>query len=145
MPLSPRNDLEVLDRALLRLRRFFAAPQVVDDQGRPVELSTMLVLSAVAGEGATVREIATRLDVAHSTASRFVTRAEQAGVVARQASTTDARATTVVITEDGRALDRRATTYRLQRLARLTQDWSVDELSDFAAATERFALRAVAD
>ena len=139
------NDLEVLDRALLSLRRFFAAPQVVDDHGHPVELSTLLVLSAVAGEGATVRQIAERLDVAHSTASRFITRAEQAGVVARQASTVDARATTVIMTEDGRALDRRATTYRLQRLARLTQDWSTDELSDFAAATERFARGAVAD
>lgn len=140
-----QTDLEVLDQALLRLRRFFAAPKMVDDRGRPVELSTLLVLSALTDEGTTVRDIANRLDVAHSTASRFITRAEEAGMVARQASSADARATAVIMTEDGRALDRRATRFRLQRLARLTQDWSIGELSDFAAATERFALRAVGD
>ena len=89
----------MLDQALLSLRRFFAAPHVVDDHGRPVELSTLLVLGAVGEGGATVREVATRLDVAHSTASRFVTRAEQAGVVERRLSTADARATTVSMTE----------------------------------------------
>lgn len=137
-----QTELQVLDRALLRLRRFFAAPAVVDDQGHPLELSTLLVLHAVGDTGATVRQVADELDVAHSTASRFVTRAELAGVVTRRASTVDARAIMVVLTKSGRELDRRATSFRLERLARLTQGWRPEELRDFAKATERFALRA---
>ena len=107
-----------------------------------MELSTLLVLGAVGQHGATVREVATRLDIAHSTASRFITRAQEAGMVEREASAADKRVTAVTMTDGGRALERRATSCRLDRLATLTHDWPAEDVRDFAAATERFAARA---
>lgn len=134
-----QTDLEILDQALLGLRHFFGAPGVLDDRGRRVELSTLLVLDAIGSVGASVREVAQRLGVAHSTASRLVKRAEEAGMVARGHSTLDARETVVAATEAGRQLGRRALAFRLGRLVELTQDWSPDEVATFAASLRRFA------
>ena len=134
-------DLEILDQALLGLRRFFDTPGVLDDQGRRVELSTLLVLDAIGVDGASVREVAQRLDVAHSTASRLVKRAEEAGMVFRGNSTLDARETVVAATEAGRELGRRALGFRLGRLVELTRDWSPHELETFAASLRLFARR----
>lgn len=130
-----------MDQALLRLRRFFDAPAVLDDAGPRVELSTLLVLEAVARCGAppSVRGIAEQLGVAHSTASRLVTRAERAGMVARATSPTDKRETVIASTEVGEGFRRRATAFRLQRLIDLTQTWTREERATFARLLERFA------
>lgn len=130
-----------MDQALLRLRRFFDAPAILADTGPRVELSTLLVLEAVARSGTpvSVREIADQLDVAHSTASRLVTRAERAGMVARATSTTDRRETVIETTQVGHDLRRRATTYRLDRLMALTQAWTSEEKATFAHLLDRFA------
>ena len=135
------SDLELIDQALLRLRRFFDAPAILDDTGPRVELSTLLVLEAVARSRtpSSVRGIADQLDVAHSTASRLVTRAERAGMVARVTSSTDRRETSVQSTEAGQDLRRRASAYRLQRLVALTEAWSREEQATFARLLDRFA------
>lgn len=130
-----------MDQALLRLRHFFDAPATLADTGPRVELSTLLVLEAVArcGTPASVRGIADQLDVAHSTASRLISRAERAGMVVRAPSTTDRRETVVETTQVGNDFRRRATAYRLDRLVALTQAWTREEQATFARLLDRFA------
>lgn len=138
------TDLVALDRALLGLRRFLESPAALDDGGRRIELSTLLVLDAV-GEGvASVGEVAERLDVARSTASRLVVRAERAGMVVRSSSPVDARAVLVGPTAQGLALGHRAREFRLERLVTLTSDWDGSEVAALAAALQRFAESAAA-
>lgn len=141
MKTNSASDLELMDRALLRLRHFFDAPAILTDSGTRVELSTLLVLEAAArcGSSASVREIADQLDVAHSTASRLVTRAESAGMVARAISTTDRRETVIETTAVGHDFRRRANAYRLDRLAAVTTGWSPEERTTFARLLDRFA------
>lgn len=142
---SARNELEQIDRALVRLRRFFDPPAMVDDEGRRVEASTILVLETLAGAGPrTVRDVAEQLDVAHSTASRLITRAEQAGMVRRRPSPTNGRETAVETTRQGHAVRRRGVQYRLERLAEITLSWQPDEIERFATSLHRFAEAAAA-
>lgn len=140
-----RHDLEEVDRALVALRRFLAAPGMIDDGGARVELSTLLVLDAVVeGDAVRVRDVAARLDVAHSTASRLVARAERAGAVTRRPSPEDARETLVVPTAPGRELHGRAAAFRLGRLDRITRDWQSAEVTALARALSRFVESAAA-
>lgn len=144
MTIIGRPDLERLDQALLRLRRFFETPTVVDDDGSPVELSTLLVLDAItsahgaATDNWTVRDVARRLEVAHSTASRFVARAEKAGAVTRAPSDTDRRETVVEATGAGRALAERAAYFRLTRLDGITDTWEPCDVATLAGLLTRF-------
>jgi DNA-binding MarR family transcriptional regulator len=134
-----RPDLETLDRALVSLRRFLTAPPVLDDRGQRVELSTLLVLDGLPLEGESIREVAARLDVTHSTASRLVTRAEEAGMTTRRRSRADSRETLVVPTSAGLDLAARATAFRLDRIASMVGDWAPADLHRFAEDLQRFA------
>lgn len=135
-----RTELEQIDQALMRLRRFFDPPAMVDDEGRRVEASTILVLETLAGPGPrTVRDIAEELDVAHSTASRLVKRAEQAGMVRRRPSPTNRRETVVEATEQGDAARQRGVRYRIERLTAITVTWQPDEIERFATSLHHFA------
>lgn len=147
MTVGGQSDLERLDRALLRLRRFVEAPAALDDGGSLVELSTLLVLDAVtsAGEAVTVRDVARWLGVAHSTASRFVTRAQRAGAVTRGPSVTDRRETVVELTAAGRALAARGAAFRLARLAAITDAWRPDDVTALAGLLDRFAADSAVD
>ncbi|NMR20110.1 MarR family winged helix-turn-helix transcriptional regulator [Cellulomonas fimi] len=143
MASGSKKDLERIDRALMQLRRFVEAPAMVDDRGRHVETSTLLVLEALGPESEpTVRDVARRLDVTHSTASRLVTRAEQAGMVRRRRSPTNRRETLVEATDDGHALRDRARTFRLHRLCDIVADWRSDDVAAFAHSLASFAERA---
>ncbi len=137
--------LERLDSALLALRRFaspeLARPRIVH-AGADVELSTMLVVDAIArsapGE-VSVRLVAGSLQVAPSTASRLVERAVQAGMVTGGTSEHDPRMRVLHLTREGRRLQRAARRHRTQRLAHATADWSRDDLAQFADLLDRFA------
>ena len=133
-----RSDLKVLDQALVGLRRFLTAPGVLDDRGQPIELSTLLVLGGLPPDGQTIRDVAARLDVAHSTASRLVTRAERAGMTHRAQSPDDARETLVVPTAAGLELAARAVAFRLDRLAAIVSDWAPDDVHLLAEGLHRF-------
>lgn len=135
------DALARLDRALLDLRRFLAAPPVVADGGRSVELSTVLVLDAVlaAGEtGALVRDVADRLDVAPSTASRLVDRAVLAAAVVKVPGE-NARQVRVEATDEGRALAARAVEHRQTQLARVLDGWTTQEQGALVDSLEHLA------
>lgn len=136
-----------LDVALLGLRRFVDAPSPRDGStfahvGGRVEVSTMLVVEAVARRGGdgecSVGVVAEELHVAHSTASRLIDRAEGAGMVHRSRSSTDSRRTVLTLSPAGTRLQREATAFRTGRLAEVLMDWTDEEVTTFSQLLERF-------
>lgn len=140
------DGLLLLDDALVRLRRLWTASRahVVDDLGRRVEMSSVLVLEACARASAdtgevTVGDVAAFLDVEASTASRLVERAAAAGLVRRTTSAVDARRIALGPTDAGRALRARATTARLGWLGGVVADWPREDVHALGSALTRFA------
>lgn len=133
---------ERLDRALMDLRRFWTAPAVVADGAGSVELSTLLVLEAVAGAPGGevgIGLVGARLQVRPSTASRLVDRAVAAGVVAKGPSALSGRRASLTLTADGRVLAIRARDFRAARLAALLADWSAADRQALTGLLERLA------
>ena len=139
------DDLQVLDEALVRLRRLWTASRahVVDDLGRRVEMSSVLVVEACARAAdsaeVTVGDVAAFLDVEPSTASRMVDRAATAGLVLRTASRVNGRRAALVLTDDGRALRARATAARLGWLDGVVAEWPAEDVHVLGAVLTRFA------
>jgi DNA-binding MarR family transcriptional regulator len=143
---SESDDLQVLDEALVRLRRLWTASRahVVDELGRRVEMSSVLVVEACARAGeatteVTVGDVAAFLDVEPSTASRMVDRAATAGLVLRTASTVNGRRAALRLTDSGRGLRARATDARLGWLGGVVADWPHEDVHVLAAVLTRFA------
>lgn len=143
---SDHSVLTRLDHALLDLRRFAEAPQgharlSVGTDDATIELSTVLVVSAVAREEpgeCYVTSIAGALHVAHSTASRLVDRAVQAGMVVRERSDRDPRRSALSLTQQGRRLNREAVRFRTRRLEDILAGWSDDDVGSLTTLLERF-------
>lgn len=139
MPQPDESDLAILDEALLALRRFLQAPRTVPDGDGRIKLSTLLVLHALEVSGAaTVADVATRLEVTHSTASRLVQRAVDAGMVTRRPGA-DPRRVALTPTADGSSLSARAREFRHAQLRRRLGDWTPTEVRAFGQAMHRFA------
>jgi DNA-binding MarR family transcriptional regulator len=144
-------ELLALDAAMMRLRRVWAPPPAqsptVSDGTDRVELSTVLVVEACArADGhspVTVADVGTFAAVAPSTASRFVRRAAEAGMVQREQHADDGRRAVVELTDAGRALYERARAFRLERLRSTLEDWSDTEVLVFVNLLERFAQAAI--
>ncbi len=141
------EDLETVDAALMRLRRLWSTPGVTAGARAggdgAVELSTVLVVDAVARSGPATRcgvaDVARCLDVAPSTASRLVDRAVVAGVVRRGVSATDARRAELRLTDRGRDLHEQARRYRTDYLSEVLQDWTPSGIGDLADRLAAFA------
>jgi DNA-binding MarR family transcriptional regulator len=144
------SDLERLDAALMRLRRLWTAPRTQAGMragDEPVELSTVLVVDALAREPQHhlgVADVAERIDVTPSTASRLVDRAVAAGMVERRVAADDARRADLHVTGAGSALHGRARAFRARYLAAVLADWTASDVSALADHLDRFA-RSVAD
>ncbi|WP_159451354.1 MarR family winged helix-turn-helix transcriptional regulator [Demequina sp. NBRC 110054] len=141
-----RARLEGIDLALMQLRRFVSGSAVDVEVGR-FEMSTVLVIDAVSRQGgrATVGAVASELRVAPTTATRFVDRAQGAGLVTRATSLEDGRRVEVLLTDAGRELDAQALDFRVARLARVLVDWDPSRIARLAADLEAFAEAADAD
>ncbi|GAA4890694.1 hypothetical protein GCM10025789_04050 [Tessaracoccus lubricantis] len=140
------DDLIRLDAALLALRRLTSAPPALpglDQDGSPVEVSTMLVADAIARsareDGCSINDVAQALTVAHSTASRLVDRAVRAGVVTRNRDADQRRRAVLRLTDGGRRLHAEAVAFRTGRLAAVTAEWSPTDVATLTELVERFA------
>ncbi len=139
------GELAGLDDALVRLRRLWSSPrQVIDHEGRAVEMSSVLVVEACArgvasGDEVSVGDVAHFADVTPSTASRLVDRAVRAHLVRRSTSEHDARRTVLQLTPDGRTLQGRALQARLGWLGSVVQGWPAKELAALVTLLGRFA------
>lgn len=141
---DPDPALADLDSALIGLRRLWAAPaRLADPTLGQVEMSTIWIVDALDRLAdhpeVSVADLATAIDVAHSTASRLVDRAEAAGAVTRHPSATDSRRTAVALTPTGRTLAAVARHARTSYLAQLTTDWSHEQRSALAQLLTRLA------
>jgi DNA-binding MarR family transcriptional regulator len=141
-----RPELDVLDDALLRLRRLWSPSRqrLIDDEGVAVEMSSLLVVEAcargaAAGLEVSVADVASLADVAPSTASRLVDRAACAGLVGRGTSRVDPRRTALSLTQRGISLQARAYTARATWLVGQLHDWPARDVDQLAQLLDRFA------
>lgn len=144
-PNPPEDELAGLDDALVQLRRLWSSPrQVIDHDGRAVEMSSVLVVQACArgaasGDEVSVGDVAHFADVTPSTASRLVDRAVRAHLVWRSTSEHDARKTVLQLTPDGRTLQGRALHARLGWLGSVVRGWPGEDLAAMVTLLGRFA------
>lgn len=135
-----------LDAALLDLRRFTEPKErpafVSAGDGRRVEMSTVLVVHALASSQRGRRDIgavAAVLHVAHSTASRLVDRASAVGMVTRDRDLADPRRTALTLTEAGQQLNAQAVAFRTRHLHTVLSQWTAEDVTTLTTLLERFA------
>ncbi|GAA1806226.1 MarR family winged helix-turn-helix transcriptional regulator [Actinomadura chokoriensis] len=163
-PPEPQGDPTLTDiaMALFHLRRVWAKPDLMKriraqtsagPDGRPLQLSNLMVVNAVAALTAaaekpecatrpcevTVGAVAERLEIDPSTASRLVGHAIDAGLVSRRPSPVDARRANLGLTEAGLRVKRVADRSRRAYLDALMAGWTADERAEFARLLTRFA------
>jgi DNA-binding MarR family transcriptional regulator len=135
-----------IDAALLGLRHLWSMPAERPASLGGVEMSTVWVVEALdraaSSDGLSVADLAQALDVAHSTASRLVDRARDAGMVARARSPIDARKVVVSLTPAGRALADESRSFRMDHLAQVTATWTTEDQGTFATLLARFSAAA---
>jgi len=142
--------LSQIGSSLLRLRRFWGRPDLVrrlreqTPGRRPLQLSNLMVVSAVGRLGAlggevTVGAVAERLEIDPSTASRLVGHAIDAGFVSRRASAADARRADLQLTESGRRVLEAADRNRNAYIDRVMRDWPESDRREFARLLTAFA------
>lgn len=149
----PDPVLADVSLALFHLRRVWARPDLMKriraqtaagPDGRPLQISNLMVVHAVAGlstvEGAevTVGAVAERLEIDPSTASRLVGHAIDAGLVSRRPSPVDARRANLDLTAAGARVKQVADRFRRDYLDKLMQDWTARERAEFARLLTRF-------
>lgn len=96
-----------------------------------------LLMNIVANAPARSVELAHSRGVSKSVISRQVAALEKLGLVARQPDPTDARASIITLTSDGRTAARTIDTARRKHLKRLFDDLSPDDLAQIAHSLER--------
>jgi DNA-binding MarR family transcriptional regulator len=109
---------------------------IADTEG--VDETTYPVLSGLARLGtATTSELAARIGFERTVTTRYATRLEHAGLLARRPHPTDSRATTLVLTDLGERTVR-AMRERLQDVfVDAMADWTADESATFTRLFDR--------
>ncbi|MEV6341851.1 MarR family winged helix-turn-helix transcriptional regulator [Actinoplanes sp. NPDC051851] len=116
-------------------------------QSRPpaftsVPVGTVGVLAAIRAHGDAgchAKDLAADSVLDPSTISRAVAALVRAGLVTRCADPADGRASTLHLTDEGYAVLGAAHGYYESRLTDALHDWTPQEVTDFAAALQRFA------
>jgi len=110
-------------KALLHMRSWpGGAPSLV-------HLNVMMILGADGAQ--TMSQLAEALDVSQASATGIVDRMEQRGLIARQGDPDDRRVTRVDLTDRGRQAIERLGAQRRDKLSRLLDDLTDDELQAF--------------
>lgn len=144
----PDQLVDTLDKAFRRLRKAMIRPPAglvpVPALGRQLDIAKIFACDAVAElaetqDSVTVKDVATVLDLEHSTVSRLLGEVESDGLVVRGQDPTDRRRTTITLTDLGRAVvaDATAMTRFFSRL--LLADWSREDVEDLQRLMTRLA------
>jgi DNA-binding MarR family transcriptional regulator len=127
--------LTTLDEALFDLQRLVRRPgyraALLQRLANQVELSTVRVLRAVERAGTVtpgVGDVAERMMIDPSTASRLVDQQVAAGYLTRERHADDRRRSQLVLTPAGRELLADVTAARRDLLAEVTAAWDPDDL-----------------
>ncbi|NUU22479.1 MAG: winged helix-turn-helix transcriptional regulator [Streptomycetaceae bacterium] len=107
--------------------------------GRPLPRSAISILFVLHRHGPLgVKEIADRLGVEQSTASRQVRPLEEQGLVRREGDPRDGRAVLLRVTDAGLAARERIRQVWLRDIATVWRDWEPDEREQLGALLTRF-------
>jgi DNA-binding MarR family transcriptional regulator len=139
--------LQQLDVLFFALRRLLVKPTTtalpIPSLGRSLDLSLVMACEAVraaehlSGQLPTVKDIATMLQLEHSTASRMLGEAEQEGLVARGTDADDRRRTTLSLTSTGRAVTRDSADIRTWFVGQVLADWDPADVQQLVDVLRR--------
>ncbi|HEX3899532.1 MAG TPA: MarR family transcriptional regulator [Mycobacteriales bacterium] len=142
-PSRPPVADELTDAALGLSRALVGiALRSVSEQSDDLTLVQFRALATLSDHGSQrVADLAARLGVNSSTATRTATRLLRKGLIVRASDSTDHRATLLEITDDGRSVARAVTTRRQAAIARIVRripaerrDLMVEAMQAFTAA-----------
>lgn len=141
--LMPRYNQ--LDELLVRVHTVRQRPgwrRRLIDAGAVSTLSTLRTLRAVeqrenAGLGASIGDVAEYMVVEHSTASRTVTAAVNAGLLTKTLAAEDQRRCVLVLTDEGRAALADVTERRREMVAETVADWPDADVENLVDLLQR--------
>lgn len=144
----PDQLVDTLDKAFRRLRKAMIRPPAglvpVPSLGRQLDIAKIFACDAVSElaesqDSVTVKDVATMLDLEHSTVSRLLGEVESDGLIVRGQDPVDRRRTTITLTQLGTAVvaDATAMTRFFSRL--LLADWPRQDVEDLQRLMTRLA------
>jgi len=132
----PETPIEGVLHAFTRIGRRLKTKQ----PGDTIDHSAHLVLFVLRCSGAMrLSDLANRMEIDASTASRHVRALEQAGLVRRSADPDDGRAFRVELTEEGVQEWETASKRRMGMLIQAMEGWSESDIKTFEQLMTRFA------
>jgi DNA-binding MarR family transcriptional regulator len=143
---SPELEIEEIRQGLVALRRLFQRKELTElwasafGEHTQLDYTELRLLDAVAlAHPTTVGDVAERLGIDPSRASRQVARGVASGVVERRAEQGDGRKVVLVVTRKGEAIRRRGSDLTRNRIALAVETWSAADREKFARLLVRFA------
>jgi DNA-binding MarR family transcriptional regulator len=147
-----KETVEEIRRGLVGLRRLFQRKELAALWARrfgdaaPIDYGELRLLDAIAmGAPATVGDVAERLGLDASRASRHVARAIARGLLVRRADAHDGRKVVLEVTRAGAALQRRGGDVTRARIADALAGWTVADRATLARLFGRFAADMASD
>jgi DNA-binding MarR family transcriptional regulator len=137
-----KAHIEQIRISLVTLRRMFQRKELAALWARNPELdyTELRLLDAVRiAQPTTVGEIAQRLGIDPSRASRQVKSAIERGLLRRGVDEQDGRKVVLEVTKAGAAVQQRGSELTRDRIAMAVEGWSTAEQQKFARLFERFA------
>ncbi|GAA3549621.1 MarR family winged helix-turn-helix transcriptional regulator [Kribbella ginsengisoli] len=132
----PETPVEGVLHAFTRIGRRLKSKQA----GDTIDHSAHLVLFVLRCNGALrLSDLAAKMEIDASTASRHVRALEQAGLLQRSADPDDGRAFRVELTEQGVAEWEAAAKRRMQLLSQAMDGWTQSDIETFEKLMTRFA------
>lgn len=144
----PDDLVDTLDRSFRRLRKSMIRPPAgqvpVPALGRQVDAAKIFACDAVAElfethDVVSVKDVASELDLDHSTVSRLLGDVEHDGLVVRGVDPADRRRTTVELTDLGRAVVSDATAISRYFTRILLAEWERDDVELLATLMRRLS------
>ncbi|MGZ0151455.1 MarR family winged helix-turn-helix transcriptional regulator [Kribbella sp. WER1] len=133
---APQTPIEGVMHAFTRIGRRLKAKQ----PGDTIDHSAHVVLFALRCNGALrLSDLAARLELDASTASRHVRSLEQLGLVRRSPDPDDGRAFRVELTEQGIEQWETSARHRMELLSAAMEGWSDEDVQTFERLMTRFA------
>ena len=143
---SSETTVEDIRRGLVTLRRLFQRKELAElwaaafGEATQLDYTELRLLDAVTmAEPTTVGDVAERLGIDPSRASRQVARAVANGLLERRAEQADGRKVVLAVTRQGAALQRRGSNLTRARIELAIEDWSAADRERFARLFGRFA------
>lgn len=139
-----KQELQLLREAMLDITGMLNRPQpdaaLIAAAGVDLDRALFPLLARVERRGPLgIGELAELCGRDHTAISRQVAKLESLGLLARQASTGDARVKAVVVTRKGRRMTRALDGAREKILTSLLAEWDPRELAELARLLRKFA------